>query len=367
MALPAKALAVLCGLAACAALAAWVRSPRTLIRRVSHRLPGPVPCTWAPATARLATHRAESSARTGATRLCELRDDGELVFACAGGGELVDASLLDDGICDCADGSDEALPCAAAARPLVATAAYTPAAPPPADACAARAALVATAQQRLAEMTRDAASLEHEAEAAGAAAGASADDPMAQQRAGHASRQAAQRAGQLRRMLAMDYGAEDAYLALGGECVRLKGCTGPCSSHNADVRVHELCFFAHASQSGSGGGRRTHLGSFAGWASVHAPTRVSPLAPPGVARQAQVYAHGEPCWQGPERSALVEFACANQTRLAAVDEDGKCTYALLVETPAACAPCAPAAPPAERENAGRDSAGAQPSSPAPRA
>lgn len=51
-----------------------------------------------------------------------------------------------------------------------------------------------------------------------------------------------------------------------------------------------------------------------------------------------LYAHGQKCWNGPERSTRVYLACSDTNALLHVFEAEKCTYSMRVTTPAACVP-----------------------------
>lgn len=48
------------------------------------------------------------------------------------------------------------------------------------------------------------------------------------------------------------------------------------------------------------------------------------------------YAHGAKCWNGPQRSAVVDLVCAKENRLVSVNEPEKCHYRFLVESPIVC-------------------------------
>ncbi|KAK1792767.1 hypothetical protein P4O66_012689 [Electrophorus voltai] len=62
------------------------------------------------------------------------------------------------------------------------------------------------------------------------------------------------------------------------------------------------------------------------------------LDSPDSAYSQMRYEHGEPCWQAPERSAVVTLACGTQTELRSVREPSKCHYTMELHTPAACRP-----------------------------
>jgi hypothetical protein len=52
----------------------------------------------------------------------------------------------------------------------------------------------------------------------------------------------------------------------------------------------------------------------------------------------QWFGAGLQCWNGPPRSALVKVFCGVDTRLVAVQENGRCSYEFEMSTPLACAP-----------------------------
>jgi protein kinase C substrate 80K-H len=57
---------------------------------------------------------------------------------------------------------------------------------------------------------------------------------------------------------------------------------------------------------------------------------------PGDPNDFLFYAGGDPCWQGPPRSARVRTVCAERDALAQAREVSKCTYEFTLATPAAC-------------------------------
>ena len=130
------------------------------------------------------------------------------------------------------------------------------------------------------------------------------------------------------------------FLPLLGECFNVTACTGVCSSHN-EPYTWVLCPFQHLQQlpakpQGRAAPQPTLVGTWAGWNATQRPTIVAPAASLRAPRAVWLFEEGERCWEGPERSAVVELRCGPTDKLVAADEDGKCAYYLLFQTPAAC-------------------------------
>ena len=128
------------------------------------------------------------------------------------------------------------------------------------------------------------------------------------------------------------------YISLFKECYGGYFCAGGCTSHSEQY-YWQLCPFRSAQQGESEeeGERKTSLGRFAGWSIRNAPSLVAPDANLTSPRATWEYRGGEPCHGVAEgRRVSVELRCAPKNELAAVDEDGKCRYGMVFKTPFAC-------------------------------
>ncbi|KAL9026876.1 MAG: hypothetical protein Q9196_004520 [Gyalolechia fulgens] len=128
--------------------------------------------------------------------------------------------------------------------------------------------------------------------------------------------------------LAKDYGMEDVFRALKGQCI----------SKESGEYTYELCWLDKTTQKSKKGGSQTGMGNFVRIESI---TVDDDLPPDGRGlgsgvRVALRYENGQHCWNGPNRSTLVVLACTEQDEVWKVTEEEKCVYRMEVGTPAVC-------------------------------
>ncbi|KAL8929420.1 MAG: hypothetical protein Q9172_000471 [Xanthocarpia lactea] len=128
--------------------------------------------------------------------------------------------------------------------------------------------------------------------------------------------------------LAKDYGANDVFRALKGQCI----------SKDSGEYNYELCWLEKTTQKSKKGGSQTGMGNFVRIDSVTVDVDLPPNGKglgSGV-RVALRYENGQHCWNGPNRSTLVVLACAEQDEIWKITEEEKCVYRMEVGTPAVC-------------------------------
>uniref|UniRef100_A0A914HZN9 Glucosidase 2 subunit beta n=1 Tax=Globodera rostochiensis TaxID=31243 RepID=A0A914HZN9_GLORO len=117
--------------------------------------------------------------------------------------------------------------------------------------------------------------------------------------------------------LNVEFGADNAWAPLKGKCAEL----------TTAQYVYILCMFDRTVQKERNGHAEISLGHWGKWAGPE----------DGNKFKAQLYEHGQTCWNGPERSTFVQFECGEELQLVDASEPSKCEYHFLAKSPTACA------------------------------
>lgn len=128
--------------------------------------------------------------------------------------------------------------------------------------------------------------------------------------------------------LAKDYGADDIFRALKGQCV----------SKDSGEYTYELCWLDQTKQKSKKNSAQTTMGKFVSIDRITVDDEV-PADGKGLGsgeRVALRYENGQHCWNGPNRSTLVVLACAEKDEVWKITEEEKCVYRMEVGTPAVC-------------------------------
>ncbi|MCJ1402988.1 hypothetical protein MMC11_006210 [Xylographa trunciseda] len=128
--------------------------------------------------------------------------------------------------------------------------------------------------------------------------------------------------------LEKDYGIDDVFRALKGQCV----------STDSGEYTYELCWLDRTKQKSKKSGGDTNLGNFVRIESI---TVDDDLPPDGKGigsgeRVAMKHENGQHCWNGPNRSTTIVLACAEKDEIWKIVEEEKCVYRMEVGTPAVC-------------------------------
>ncbi|CAL1701892.1 unnamed protein product [Somion occarium] len=112
-----------------------------------------------------------------------------------------------------------------------------------------------------------------------------------------------------------------------------KKLDGTCLEKDTGDYTYEVCLFDEARQKPNKGGSTFSLGRFAHWnngpgVEVGSPEYYSK----------QFYIHGTKCWNGPQRSVVLELECGTENALHTIAELEKCEYKITGTTPALCLP-----------------------------
>ncbi|KAJ1018531.1 hypothetical protein NDA16_004813 [Ustilago loliicola] len=118
-----------------------------------------------------------------------------------------------------------------------------------------------------------------------------------------------------------------------GRSAEFKALENKCITKDMGEYTYEYCFFGRATQIPNNGGAQISLGTFANFN----PKNDSKWQEDEYWMQ-QIYARGQKCWNGPERSAIVDLECGVENEVQDVFEAEKCIYSIKVKTPAVCFP-----------------------------
>lgn len=125
--------------------------------------------------------------------------------------------------------------------------------------------------------------------------------------------------GQLEEKVDRDYGLEEEFASLDGECYEY-----------ADLEyIYQLCPYNKASQRSKSGGSDVTLGRWSGWVESKEHSASGKYSK-------MKYDQGQSCWNGPMRSTIVTLSCGLENMLISVTEPNRCEYAMEFSTPALC-------------------------------
>lgn len=130
------------------------------------------------------------------------------------------------------------------------------------------------------------------------------------------------------RDLEKDYGPDDVFRALKGQCV----------SQDSGEYTYELCWMDKTTQKSKKGGANTGMGNFVRFDKTVVDEEVDAQGA-GLGsgeRLTLVFENGQHCWNGPNRQTTVIVACAPEDIIWKVSELEKCIYQMDVGSPAVC-------------------------------
>lgn len=128
--------------------------------------------------------------------------------------------------------------------------------------------------------------------------------------------------------LEKDFGPDDVFRALKGQCVE----------KDSGEYTYELCFLDKTNQKPKKGGGHTNMGNFVRTERITVDEEL-PANGKGLGsgeRYAMKHENGQHCWNGPNRATTVILACAEENEIWKIMEEEKCIYRMEVGTPAVC-------------------------------
>ncbi|KAK7508152.1 hypothetical protein BaRGS_00000391 [Batillaria attramentaria] len=119
----------------------------------------------------------------------------------------------------------------------------------------------------------------------------------------------------LKKYLEVDYGPDEEFSSLRGQCFE----------YTDREYTYKLCPFDRAVQKPKAGGIETSLGKWGHW-----------YGPEEDKYDAMKYENGQSCWNGPNRSCHVNLHCGTENKLTGASEPSRCEYQFEFTTPARC-------------------------------